>query len=130
MYFRVLTISRAANELFETVDEELEFCEDYDLDIAKASLLIAKGDLAGAAQLHMEEGRTMEAISLLLKDKDSETSQSKAADYILEGFWALGLFGFSSEKLAQDAQTKKLLGLVGKLKLEKLSTAQREGVGH
>ncbi|KAL0065389.1 hypothetical protein AAF712_007595 [Marasmius tenuissimus] len=124
-YFRENRL-QAANELFDSVDEELEFCEDYDLDIAKASLLEAKGDLAGAAQLHMDEGRIMEAISLLLKDKDSEASQSKAADYILDGFWGLGLFGFPSEKFARDAQTKKLLGMVGKLNLEKLSVFQRE----
>ncbi|KAL0573766.1 hypothetical protein V5O48_008193 [Marasmius crinis-equi] len=117
---------RAANELFDSVDEELEFCEDYDLDVAKATLLEAKGDLAGAAQLHMEEGRIMDAISLLLKDKDSEASQGKAAEYILDGFWGLGLFGFSPEKFARDPQVKNLSKMVLKLNTEKLTEVQRE----
>ncbi|KAK7034640.1 hypothetical protein VNI00_012282 [Paramarasmius palmivorus] len=116
---------KAASELFDTVDEQLEFCEDYDLDVAKASLLEAKGDLIGAAQLHIEEGRISDAISLLLKDKESEASQSKAAECILEGFWNLGLFGLSPERAAQDEQTKKLLSLSGKVNIAKLTVTQR-----
>ncbi|KAG7086906.1 hypothetical protein E1B28_002824 [Marasmius oreades] len=124
-YFRENKL-RAANELFDSVEEELEFCEDYDLDVAKASLLEAIGDVAGAAQLHMEEGRIMEAITLLLKDTDSETSQAKAADYILDGFWGLGLFGSSAEKFTNDVRVKKLLGLVGKINAQKLTLNQQE----
>ena len=72
-------------------------------------------------------GRITEAISLLSKDKDSETSQRKATDYILEGLWALGLFG-SSSKIAWDVQLKELLGMVGQLNFGQLSAVQLEEV--
>ncbi|EEB98494.1 hypothetical protein MPER_01982, partial [Moniliophthora perniciosa FA553] len=93
---------QAASELFDSVEEELEFCEDYDLDVAKASLLEAKGDIAGAVQLHLDEGRISDAISLLLKDKESESSQSKAAECILDGFWGSDTRSVSSRKIVLE----------------------------
>ncbi|ESK85770.1 hypothetical protein Moror_2448 [Moniliophthora roreri MCA 2997] len=116
---------QAASELFDSIEEELEFCEDYDLDVAKASLLEAKGDIAGAAQLHLDEGRISNAISLLLKDKESESSQSRAAECILDGFWGLGLFAVSPRRIAQDPNTKKLLSLSERVNFGKLTGMQR-----
>jgi hypothetical protein len=52
----ILTFSRKATVLFESVDEQLEYMEDADLDVARADLLESVGRYADAADVHFSEG--------------------------------------------------------------------------
>ena len=47
-----------------------------------------------AAQLHLGEGRILQAVDIFLSDKENrEASMQRAHDCILEGLWALLPFG-------------------------------------
>ncbi|KNZ80017.1 TPR and ankyrin repeat-containing protein 1 [Termitomyces sp. J132] len=66
-YFREERLEKA-RELFSTDEEELEYLEDLDLGITRAKVLVSLGRPAKAAALHLDEGRTEEAIPLFLQD--------------------------------------------------------------
>ncbi|KAL0950587.1 hypothetical protein HGRIS_007379 [Hohenbuehelia grisea] len=77
-----------ANTLFSSPEEELDYLEDRDLDLARATFLMTlPGKLAEAAEIHLAEGRTLEAIQLFLKDKGNPDSFNKAMESIIQGLW-------------------------------------------
>ncbi|KAF8955734.1 hypothetical protein BDZ97DRAFT_1926448 [Flammula alnicola] len=53
-----------ATQLFDSVEEQLEYLEDFDLDVSRAALLEKLGKFQDAADIHFAEGRTLEAIRL------------------------------------------------------------------
>jgi hypothetical protein len=92
----LISVPRKAHQLFETVEEEIEYLEDRNLDLAHVDLLLLHGRNMEAAQLHLGEGRILQAVDIFLRDKDNrEVSMQKAHDCILEGLWALLPFGVS-----------------------------------
>ncbi|RDB28998.1 TPR and ankyrin repeat-containing protein 1 [Hypsizygus marmoreus] len=91
-YFKREDFSRAS-ELFSGEEEELEYLELLDLDVARAKVLDSLGRVIEAAELHLSEGRTMEAIPLLLKDKNDQQSMRLACSSILQEFWRVLSFG-------------------------------------
>ncbi|KAF5377280.1 hypothetical protein D9615_006447 [Tricholomella constricta] len=95
-YFREDKLQKA-RELFSTDEEELEYLEDLDLDIARAEVLASLGRLVEAAELHLSEGRTLDAIPLFLKD-NSSSSIRRASQCILQEFWLNLFFGISPIK--------------------------------
>ena len=63
------------------------------------------GRVADAAELHLLEGRTIEALELFLKDKsDSSQSTRRAIHYILQGLWREISLG--SQKSSTDVVVK------------------------
>lgn len=70
--------------LFDTLEDELEFTVENDLDIARTDVLESNGLHAEAAELHLAEGRTQEAADLLLLE-----SPGRAAKLVLRGLWQL-----------------------------------------
>jgi tetratricopeptide (TPR) repeat protein len=111
----LIYINRKAAKLFSSYDEMLEFTEDYDLDVAKASLLAAMGRISEAAQLHIAEGRVLDGIQLLLKDKGNVQHMEQAKDHLLRGLWDILSFGVSPEVATSDSNFSQLLDLTMQL---------------
>ncbi|TFY76337.1 hypothetical protein EWM64_g7674 [Hericium alpestre] len=126
-YFNRNDLKKAAG-LFETIDEQLEFVTDYDLDVARAEILVAEQRFAEAASLHLEEGRTMVAVRLFLKDQDEvskEHSLDKAKECLFNELWRHFSFDVvpDPDNLG-DTTFKELLQLLAKSNLG--SRDQRE----
>jgi hypothetical protein len=47
---------RKATPLFDDIEEQLDYMEETDLDVAKATLLESLGRFAEAAEIHFAEG--------------------------------------------------------------------------
>ncbi|KAF8060885.1 hypothetical protein FPV67DRAFT_312197 [Lyophyllum atratum] len=105
-YFREESLEKA-RQLFSTDEEELEYLEDHDLDIARAEVLTSLGRPAEAAELHLLEGRTLDAIPLFLKDEDNAHSMRQASQCILQEFWRNLSFGIVP---AQNQAISQVLG--------------------
>lgn len=120
---------RQAHELFSSLEEELEYLEDRDLNIAGArtSVLESMGRLADAAELHLVEGRTVEAIELFLRDQGSEDSMRRANKCILQGLWQDLSFGVSPRD--GNKAVAKLLELSNGLNISLLEPKERDEVG-
>lgn len=73
--------------LFDSTEDALEYLEDMDLDVAQATLLESMGRHLEAAEIHLTEGRTLEAINILLKAKNNVDTMQLAKAYILQGLW-------------------------------------------
>ena len=82
-----------ATKLFPTLNDALEYMEDYGFDVARADLLEKAGKLVEAAELHIMEGRTIRAIELLLQDPDDARAIPRAIGYIRDGLWKCLSFG-------------------------------------
>ncbi|KAF8972584.1 hypothetical protein BDZ97DRAFT_1752471 [Flammula alnicola] len=85
---------KKAHQLFETVDEEIEYLEDRNLDMAQLDLLLLHGRRMEAAELHLAEGRVLEAIDLFMQTTQTTgILYSKAKNCIFQGLWQLLAFG-------------------------------------
>ncbi|RXW12996.1 hypothetical protein EST38_g12858 [Candolleomyces aberdarensis] len=77
-----------ARTLFESDEKELEYLEDNILlDDCHAVVLVELHRFQEAADVHLAEGRTMEAIRVLLQGKENKGSKRQANDCILRGLW-------------------------------------------
>jgi hypothetical protein len=54
--YAILKGRRKATPLFDTIDEQLEYMEDADLDVERATLLESLGRFSEAADVHFSEG--------------------------------------------------------------------------
>ncbi|KAI0935696.1 hypothetical protein AcV5_004043 [Taiwanofungus camphoratus] len=104
---------RQARELFPSDEKALEYMDDYGLDIARATLLEELGRFAEAAELHLAEGRTLEAIRAFLKDSQHPESVRRASQCLLDGLWRSLSFGLScrSDSIGSDLPLQELLRL-------------------
>lgn len=77
---------RKAHTLFATVEEEIVYLEDRNLDDAHVDLLIRHEKKSDAAKVHLSEGRVLEAIDLFLDDnEDRQDSIQMATNCVLQG---------------------------------------------
>ena len=80
------TAFRKAHTLFATVEEEIGYLEDRNLDDAQVDLLIRHEKKSDAAKVHLSEGRVLEAIDLFLDDNENrQDSIQRATDCVLQG---------------------------------------------
>ncbi|EIN13316.1 P-loop containing nucleoside triphosphate hydrolase protein [Punctularia strigosozonata HHB-11173 SS5] len=91
-YFENEQLEKAA-PLFASFEEELEFLEDFDFDIARAKLLESKGRILEAAELHLAEARPLDAIRLFLTDSANPKSLRRAASCLVQGMWTSSPLG-------------------------------------
>ncbi|KIK71556.1 hypothetical protein GYMLUDRAFT_33762 [Collybiopsis luxurians FD-317 M1] len=117
-----------AGALFDSLDDQLEYLEDRDMDIARAALLVAHGRAREAAELHLAEGRVLEAIDFFIQDAESEDSTRRAAECILEGFWRQLTFALTPEDLAGDSVLSKLFDFAKRIKQSSLSPSHRNEI--
>ncbi|KAI0641201.1 hypothetical protein C8Q79DRAFT_992409 [Trametes meyenii] len=117
LYFLRENNIKKARELFDTDDDILEYMDDYGLDVARASFLEHLERYGDAAELHLAEGNTFEAIRLLTLDRNNTRSIQKAMQCLLDGLWShLPCGTLVNEALVKtDASVAKLLKLADDL---------------
>ncbi|KAJ3777202.1 hypothetical protein FB446DRAFT_718464 [Lentinula raphanica] len=117
-----------AGSLFDTLDDQLEYLEDRDMDIARAALLVAHGRTREAAELHLAEGRILEAIDFFIRDTDTdrENSARRAAECVLDGLWKKLTFSVPSEQLAEDSDFRTLYEFIQRINLPSLTPSARD----
>ncbi|KAI0693657.1 hypothetical protein BC835DRAFT_1352925 [Cytidiella melzeri] len=85
-YFKQQDLERAIH-LFPDFEQALEYMTDYGFNVARVTLLEQYGRLAEAAEIHLEEGRPVEAIRLFMRDTANPSSWDRAAASVLQGLW-------------------------------------------
>jgi hypothetical protein len=107
-------------------DEALEYLEERDLDVARAMLLERLGRNVEAAEVHLMAGRTLDGITLLLKNPGDEDAMRKGNKSILQGLWKHISFGVSPDKT--NPMMKQLLCLASKVDAAVLDNKDRDEV--
>ena len=79
--------------------------EDRGFDTVRAQFLEHLGRFSEAAQIYLEEGQTIKAIPLLLKDRHSPQSAERASLSLLEGLRNRLPFGSSPRAHAAKTDT-------------------------
>ncbi|PIL29959.1 hypothetical protein GSI_07870 [Ganoderma sinense ZZ0214-1] len=87
LYFLREKEMKKALELFNNDEEALEYMDDFGLDMARAQFLEEVGRYAEAADVHISEGNTLEAIRVLSLDTENKTSLERALACLLDGLW-------------------------------------------
>ncbi|KAH6917671.1 hypothetical protein BKA70DRAFT_1139349 [Coprinopsis sp. MPI-PUGE-AT-0042] len=123
-YFKEKELKKA-QKLFDSVEEQLEYLEDNVLlDECHAEVLIELGRYQDAADVHLAEGRTLEAIQTLLRDEVSEVSAKRANGCILQGLWQNVSFAMIIRKESEGAL--RMLDLAAKMNADLLSPSERD----
>jgi hypothetical protein len=130
MKFWFLYCYSKASELFTSSEEQLQFTEDYDFDLARAVLLERLGRYSDAAELHLAEGRTLEGIQLLLRDPTQRTSVLWGQECILHGLWQRVSFGMDLASVQSDQNFHQLLKLSEQILSSSLEGIDRNEVSH
>ncbi|KIY72674.1 hypothetical protein CYLTODRAFT_449643 [Cylindrobasidium torrendii FP15055 ss-10] len=108
-YFQTEAIDKGLR-LFKSTELALEYLDERGLDVARATVLEARGDVSEAAELHYSEGRREQAISLLLSANDSGAVQ-KGIKYLIDELWRYYSFSITASTLLEDEKTQELLHL-------------------
>ncbi|KAH6876648.1 hypothetical protein BKA70DRAFT_1576722 [Coprinopsis sp. MPI-PUGE-AT-0042] len=125
-YFKQKELKKA-QQLFDSVEEELEYLEENVLfDECYAAVLIEVGRYRDAADVHLAEGRTLEAVQTLLLDEGSEDSAKRANACILQGLWQKVSFNMEIRKESDGAL--KMLDLVAKMNANFLTPSEQDEV--
>ena len=81
-----LNLFRKAHSLFLTVEEEIIYLEERNIDDALIHLLMLHKQKSKAAKVHLSRGRIIEAIDLFLDDSENrQDSIQSAIDCVLQG---------------------------------------------
>ena len=87
---------RKAHALFTSVEEEIDYLEVLNLDDAHVDLLIRHEKKSDAAEVHLSEGRLLQAFDLFLDDNENrQDSIQRATDCVLQGLRKAMPFGGS-----------------------------------
>jgi hypothetical protein len=117
-------------ELFDTKNEALDFVTEYDLDVARATLLRMAGRPADAADIHIAEGRITEGIHIFLENLTNDDCTHRAVDHVLRALWQHLSFGISTTLTVTKPDTLlgHWLGLAAQLNSERLKAGDRDEV--
>ena len=113
---------RKAKQLFDTVEEALEFLEQRCLDGVQAIILLSLRRYAEAVESFVAAGRWVAAIKVLLMTRSSDSTR-RACNYILQEFRKLMPFGFRAEN-ATSNPIAELLDLSDQLEKNHLSSTE------
>ncbi|KAI0369977.1 hypothetical protein BV20DRAFT_330785 [Pilatotrama ljubarskyi] len=114
-----------ARTLFRSEEEALAYMADYHLESPRASLLESLRRFSDAAECHLAEGATLEAIRLFMLDGHCDpASFTRAAQTIVDELWRGGLSPITelvrsrdfSEDVRSGAFNSQLLQLVNKFR--------------
>ncbi|KAI0089819.1 hypothetical protein BDY19DRAFT_1047690 [Irpex rosettiformis] len=100
-----------AMKLFSGVAEALEFMDDFGFTLTKIALLEREGRLREAAEIHLAERRTLDAIRLLMHDLSSKESRACLEDSLLKGIRQQLSFGIPLAGGPVRFRLKELLAL-------------------
>ncbi|KAK0232768.1 hypothetical protein IW262DRAFT_22523 [Armillaria fumosa] len=104
-----------ARELFDSVEEEVEYLEEKDLDVALADVLVEEGRFSEAAELHYSEGRKEQAIKLFLLQTEDKAALRRAQECILEELWNRISFGVDLKAIRSDPTVMRLMRSASRL---------------
>ncbi|KAJ7139425.1 hypothetical protein C8R44DRAFT_764441 [Mycena epipterygia] len=124
-YFKEHKLDKAY-ALFSSYEEALEYLEDRGLDIAHATLLESLGRFSDAAEVHLEEGRTFDAIKLFLRDPSDERLIRRGIQCVLQGLWQRISFATSPDE--EDSSVSLLLTSATKAEASFLSDHDRNEI--
>ena len=84
-----------------------------------------------AANLHIRENRMLDAVEVLLKDKNSEETIQRASRSLLGAFWNTLSFGVLPLELDNESQAnlKRMVRLVGQFDLSTVTEGDHREVG-
>lgn len=102
--------------------------EDFDLDVARATVLEARGRNGEAAELHLTEGRTVEAITLFIKDPHNRELMRRGSQCLLKGLWQNLSFAVLPNTSAPNPILPRLLALAKEVNTELLDNDGRNEV--
>lgn len=96
---------------------------DYGFDVARVTLLEQYGRFSDAADIHLQEGRAIDAIRLFLKDTQNSKSIKRAAETVLQGLWNELSFAVTvpSQGSVARSQLDQLLALSRRLTSSSIS---------
>ncbi|KAK0245294.1 hypothetical protein EDD85DRAFT_13428 [Armillaria nabsnona] len=106
---------KKAHQLFDSLEEELEYLEERALDNARAVLLETMGRFSEAAELHYSMGRREAAIELFLRETDNKDALPRAEECILEELWRRISFGVDSHAICSDPVVLRLMRFASRL---------------
>ncbi|KAL0571720.1 hypothetical protein V5O48_010244, partial [Marasmius crinis-equi] len=112
-------------ELFEPSEDPLEYLEDRLLSGAMGDVLVAALRHDEAAELHLSEGRILEAIELFLQSP-SESSSRRAGECVLEALWQVLPFGTGALEAIADPNTARVLNFASNLSTDHLDVNGRQ----
>ncbi|EUC53945.1 P-loop nucleoside triphosphate hydrolase, putative, partial [Rhizoctonia solani AG-3 Rhs1AP] len=81
-----------ASELFEDVEEQLEYMEDFGFDAARIHVLELHNRFVDAASVALQERNTLEGVRLLLLSSEDKDKQ-QAGKHAIQGLWTLLPYG-------------------------------------
>ncbi|KDN37502.1 hypothetical protein RSAG8_10101, partial [Rhizoctonia solani AG-8 WAC10335] len=81
-----------ASELFEDLEEQLEYMEDFGFDAARIHVLELNGRFTDAAAVALQERNTLEGVRLLLLS-NQDNHKLQAVKYAVHGLWTLLPYG-------------------------------------
>ncbi|KAK7678070.1 hypothetical protein QCA50_019011 [Cerrena zonata] len=102
-YFKEHDVEKAV-ELFDSLEEAVEYTEDFGFDEAQADILVGHmNQPTDAAELHFREGRIFTALDILLESPHDASIFSLCLRYIRAGLWRLISFGVQPSKVIDEA---------------------------
>ncbi|KAJ7037374.1 hypothetical protein C8F04DRAFT_1393598 [Mycena alexandri] len=120
-YFKKGQLEKAT-QLFEKQEEALEYLEDRGLHGERATVLESLGSFSAAAEVHLADGRTSDAIALFLQDHNVE----RASDCMLQGLWER--LSFSVLPDGRDTIITSLLDFASQADLSVISHTKRDQI--
>ncbi|KAH7885020.1 hypothetical protein F5I97DRAFT_1811384, partial [Phlebopus sp. FC_14] len=111
--------------LFPSMEDELAFLENYDLDLQRAKLLESLTRFSEAGEVYLTAKQPTDAVRAFKKDINS---MGRAADILLQCLWRRCSFAISPSKVAKDEYVAQLLSLSGDLPLDWLSPVVRDEI--
>lgn len=96
----------------------MKFCEDYDLDFARATLLESLGRHLEAAKLHLSGNRPLAAIVNLLKEKESRDAIQQATKILLDELWHRCSFAIPSKEVTANREVGEFLKLASEFPVD------------
>lgn len=122
---------RRARELFESDEEALEFMDDYGLDVVQTIYLVELKRFTEAAEIHLAEGRTFDAIKTFLQDKDNLKSVRSACQCLLDALWRGLPLGLTPDSAIarRNATLQELIRIADEFSIHDLDERRRDEVG-
>ncbi|EIN13313.1 P-loop containing nucleoside triphosphate hydrolase protein [Punctularia strigosozonata HHB-11173 SS5] len=124
-YFEMDELDKAA-QLFDSEEDKLEFVEDFGFDTARAQLLESSSRVIEAAELHLIEGRPLDAIRLLTSDPDNRGALTRAATCLVQNLWSSSPFGAFSVTKEPGQMLSQFLSLSAGLNMSVIDEQQAD----
>ncbi|KAG8752687.1 hypothetical protein FRC12_011837, partial [Ceratobasidium sp. 428] len=115
-----------ASELFEDIEEQLEYMDDYGFDVARIHVLEHHKRYADAAEVALQEHNLLECIRLLSASGENHLLR-QALTRAIHGLWITMPYGSTGSQLNNPA-VASLLEQLSKLDLEMLREDERRQV--